>query len=397
MAIKILCVAPYYEPAYIYGGPARSIPALCRAMAEQRAEVTVFTTNANRDQALDVPTGRALDVGGVQVTYFARLTRSSFFWSPGLARTCFVRAGEFDVVHINGLYTLPTLVAADAAAARSVPFVVSPRGQLMPWARRYKRLKKALYYRLVERRHLERAAALVCTDVSEAEAVRALGLKPPTFVVPNGLDVSRFLKLPQRGAMRARLQIASGDLVILWLARLHPGKRPHLAVEAFGQIAARYASARLVFAGPDEAGMQRDLMNLAQRYQCADRVHFAGFLSPDEVRQALADADLFLMTSESENFGLAAVEAMSAGLPVVITDEVGLARFVADAGGGRVVTSSPEKIADGLASLLQQPEMLDEIGCRAQRAAVESFDLDVVARQMLDCYDQVRSRYSEEH
>jgi glycosyltransferase involved in cell wall biosynthesis len=395
MSVKVLCVAPYYEPAYIYGGPARSIPALCRELVRQGAEVTVLTTNANRDEVLDVPTGRALDVGGVQVTYFPRITRGHFFWSPGLARACFARAGEFDVVHINGLYTFPTLVAADAAVGRCVPFVVSPRGQLMPWARHYKGLKKALYFRLFERRRLERADALICTDASEAEAVQELGLTPPTYVVPNGIDMSRFRELPRRGAMRESLGMANGDVLILWLARLHPGKRPRLAVEAFGQVAARYGTAHLVFAGPDEAGMQSNLMDLAQRYQCADRVHFAGFLDRDEVRQALADADLFLMTSESENFGVAAVEAMAAGLPVVITDEIGLARFVADADGGRVVTSDPEKVADGLASLLQQPEMLREIGRQAQKAAVASFDLEVVARQMLECYGRVRSQYNE--
>ena len=387
--MRILCVAPYYDLAHVYGGPARSIPALCRAMAYQGVDVTVYTTNANGKRSLDVPVGQPLVKDGVRVVYFARLTHMRYFWAPGLARACLGRIAEFDIVHTNGVFNFPSLVAAAAARARSVPLLVSPQGELMPWGLAYKRFKKRLYMRLIGRRCIDGAAALHCTDAYEMEALQGLGFGKIMYVVPNGLDTHRFLELPPRGEMRQRLQISEGAVVILVLGRLHPVKRPDLAIKAFAQIAGVFSSAHLVLAGPDEAGMETGLLAIARRANCAERVHFAGLLNSQQVLQVLADADVFLMPSESENFGLSAAEAMAAGLPIVISDKIGISRVVRQVNAGQVVSLAAKSVADGLECLLKHPNRLCEIGLRARQIAVDTFDLAIVARQMIECYAEI--------
>jgi glycosyltransferase involved in cell wall biosynthesis len=390
--VRVLCTTPYYEPAHVYGGPARSIPALCRALAAQGVDVTVFTTNANGSQSLDVPVGRPLDRDGVEVTYFKRWTRARHFWSPGLARACLGRAAEFDAIHTNGIFNFPSLVATAAASANGVPLVLAPRGELMPWALGYKGAKKAVYLRLVGRHQVELATALLCTDAYERQAVEGLGFGNQIYVVPNGLDTSRFAHPPPRGGMRRSLGLPDEALVILSLGRLHPIKRPDLVVGAFARIADRFPRAHLLLAGPDEAGLEPELSAAAGRAGCAERVRFLGLLDPDQVLQSLADADLFVMTSESENFGMAAAEAMAAGLPVVISEKVGLSRYIAQTGAGQVVSLEVQCVAQGLATLLQQPEALGEMGLRARQVAVEAFDLTVVAQKVMEAYAEVTRR-----
>lgn len=267
----------------------------------------------------------------------------------------------------------------------------------MPWALGYKRFKKDLYLRLVERRCIEQAAALICTDVLEKEAIRELGLRNPVYIVPNGLDMGRFANLPPRGEMRRELRLPEQAVVVLVLGRLHPVKRPDLAVQAFARIAGEFPHAHLVFAGPDEAGLESLLSAVARQANCAERVHFTGLLPADRVLHALADADLLLMPSESENFGMAAAEAMAAGLPVVISNRIGISRFVGQANAGIVVPLTEESIADGLGRLLKQPEKLREIGARARKIAEENFELSIVARRMSACYAEILSRCRQEH
>jgi glycosyltransferase involved in cell wall biosynthesis len=389
--MKVLWVLPYYEGAIVYGGPARSLPLVCRALVGQGVEVSVLTTNANGRGVLDVPLRRPFFSGDVEVTYYPRLTAGRFALSPGLARACARRCSGFDLVHTVGLYTFPSLAALYLAAARRVPAVLAPKGELMAWALGYKARKKRIFMRLVGNGHLRRAAALLCTDTLECQAVANLGLPNPAYLVPNALDTARLADLPPRGALRRALGILGEGPVILCLGRLHPVKRPDLALEAFARVADRFPEAHLLFAGPDEAGLETTLQAAAARAGCAARVHFAGLLDRAGVLQALADADLLLMASETENFGMAAAEAMAAGLPLLISENVGLGRYVARAGAGRVTALDAGVMAGHLAELLADPAALPAMGRRGQGIALELFGLEAVGRQLVDVYRQVLS------
>jgi glycosyltransferase involved in cell wall biosynthesis len=387
--MRVLVVSPYYEPAFVYGGPAHSVPALCRALVTEGLAVSVFTTNANGEASLDLPVSRALSRDGVQVYYFPRLTRARFFWSPELARRSLERMSEFDIVHTNGTFNFPSLVATRIAASKGVPVVLSPRGELMPWSLSQKKTKKRIYMRFPGQGHIERMAALICSDELEQQAIKELGFRNPTVVIPNGLNTRSFANLPPRGALRTGCGIPNEAVVVLVLGRIHPIKRPDLAVEAFARIADRFENSHLVFVGPDESGLEPLLLARAQQARCEDRVHFTGLLDPEQVRQALADTDLFLMPSESESFGMAAAEAMAAGLPAVISENLGISRYIAQMRAGQVVPLEAGAVAEALARLLEDPVQLGAIGRRAKQLAAHTFDLSVVARRVKACYAEI--------
>lgn len=392
--MRVLWISPYFEPAYIYGGPARSIPSMTRALVKQGIDVHVYTTNANGATNLDVPLEKPQVNQGVHVTYFNRVIKATYFWSPRLAKTIKERSTEFDLIHINIVFSYLSKVPSDIASANNIPYVITPNGMLMPRALKHKRYKKMLYMRLFERALLNRANALICTDENEINGIDPLGLICQTYLVPNGIETCQFSDLPRRGMLRKRLNITPEGTVILMLGRLHPIKRPDLAVQAFCEIAAKYPQAHLILAGPDENSMEPNLRRIAQNANATERVHFTGMLGTDEVRQAYADADIFLSTSESENFGMAVVEAMAAGLPVLISEKIGISRYIASAEAGLVVALDTKEITEGLANLLERTDKLESMGKRARTIAVENFDLAVVARKMVDCYHEIISNHN---
>jgi glycosyltransferase involved in cell wall biosynthesis len=232
---------------------------------------------------------------------------------------------------------------------------------------------------------------LQCTDPAEAAAASALGLRAPALVVPNGVDAARFARLPDRGALRRRLDIPPGARVLLFLGRLHRIKRPDIAVEALA--AARSVPGEpvhLVLAGPDEDQLASELVAQAQRLGCAGRVHWAGLLQGDDVLHALADADLMLMPSEiQESFGMAAAEAMAAGLPVLVSDGVPVGRWAEEAGAGRRVACTAEAFARATCELLSAPGQLKPMGERGQALVRRQFDIPAVARRMLAHYQAI--------
>lgn len=390
--MKILHITGYYKPAYVYGGPACSIPTLCESLVREGADVTVYTTDANGAGRLDVETDQPKEINGVQVWYFRRLVNNSFFWSPGLRRMCNATIGQFDLVHLHGIFVHPIGVGADAAWRAGIPYVISPRGMLMRRCYGRHRWKKAIYMRLFERRRLSRASAIICSQEAEAKDLEMFQLPAPRLVVPNGIDTQEYSHLPQRGRFRQRMGIGRDARVILFAGRLHHVKRPDLAVEAFACISRRFPEVHLVIAGPDEHRMAATLREKALAAGCADRVHLVGYLTPDEMLLALSDADLFIAPSETESFGMATVEAMAAGLPVLLSPHVPLSDQVIAADAGRVAETNALSIANVLGDMLSDPEYLRTMGGHARALVQREFDVRAVAGRMLSVYQDLCNR-----
>ncbi len=386
--MNILYICPYYKPAYIYGGPVQCFSDTCEGLAELGAQVTVFTTNANGSSSLDVPLKMPANVDGVTVWYFPlALGGLSFFYSATLAKAVRSRISEFDLVVIAAPWGYPLIPAARACIRAQVPYVISTHGQLFPWALAKKRLKKRIYLELIARRFVDQAAAIHCTDPSEAEAVARLMFRSPIFVVPNPIRASSFSARRTKGDLRKRFNISNNAEIIMFLGRITRIKRPDIAVDVLGAAQSLGRDIHLVIVGPDEEGLMYQLQGQAQSLGCHDKLHFTGLLTKDEVISALSDAELLLMPSEvTENFGIAALEAMATGIPILVSEGVPVGRWAQAAGAGLVVASTREEFQQAAIELLSRPAQLREMGQRGQKLAREVFDVPIVASQLLDKY-----------
>jgi glycosyltransferase involved in cell wall biosynthesis len=391
--MKILVVTPFYEPAYVYGGPAQSAPAMCAGMTRLGAQVTVFTTDANGPgRRLDVPTDRAVEVDGVQVHYFRQIyfpLTPLFFYSPALALACRERIAQFDVVYCVTNWNHPEMVGARAALSTGVPYVIGPRGCFMAWSMQQLWWQKRLYLALVERRLMDGAAAIHCTTLMEQTQLKVWHFRAPSFVVLNGLEVSRFSPLPSRGALRQSLDIPPEATLSLFVGRLHKMKRIDLTLQAFARVVQSSPKAYLVIAGPDEDGSGKRAQEQAHALRLAGRVHFTGLLTGSALAQAYADADLLVLLSHRENFGMVVAEAMAAGLPVLISREVGLVEEVVPAGAGYAVSHDVNEIAPVWHRMLDSPAERRAMGTRARDLVERHFTAEVVTAQMLDQFMQI--------
>ncbi len=353
---------------------------LCVALRRAGAEVRVVTTTANgRDSLPASPPGGDV-YEGVPVFYAQRSFPRRFFGArvrgpllDALSRT--------DVCHIHGVWNVPEWWASQLARAAGVPYVISPRGMLQPQARRIGTWRKAAAYALIERRSLTRAALLHATSDQEAAAIRDLGFDQPIAVVPNGVDLPP--AGPAANGYRARLGIPADAFVVLFLGRMHRIKRLDLLVEAFAEVRATHPRVHLVLAGPDEQQLIPDVRRRLAAH--ADHLHTPGAVQGADKWSLLADADVMVQCSDSESFGLAVVESLASGVPVIATRTCPWSALEARACGFWVEQTAPA-IAAAIRTLASDPSRADRMGSRGAVFARQQYGWDTVAGQMLRAY-----------
>ena len=384
--MRLLHITPTYLPALRYGGPIRTVHALCRALAGQGHDVHVFTTNVDGKQDSAVPLLQPVDLEGVKVTYFPSRRLRRLYWSPSMGRALTQAVAHFDAVHLHAVYLWPTWAGARAARAHHVPYVMSPRGMLVPeLMRRKSRWLKAAWIALIERANLEGAAAIHATSAVEAGHIAGFGWKlPPVITIPHGVDDP-----PEPSAAPPSTDVAvaiSGSAPVLALGRISWEKGLDRLIGALPQAPA----ARLVIAGDDADGHAAFLASEARRFGVAERVTILARHVAGADKEALfSAARMFAMTSLSENFGLAAFEAMRRGIPVLTTADVGMSEIVREAGAGLVVDPAPAAIAEGLNALLEDAARSRAMGEAGKALVIEQYGWPTIARRMEALYRSV--------
>jgi glycosyltransferase involved in cell wall biosynthesis len=294
-------------------------------------------------------------------------------------------AARFDLVHLHAVYLWPTWAGARAARTAAVPYVVSPRGMLVPeLIRRKSRWVKSAWIALIDRANVEGAAAIYATSSVEARHLESFGWTlPPVTIVPHGVDDPPPASAPLSPDVAAA--IADGPLVLAF-GRINWEKGLDRLIAALPHV----PSARVVVAGDDDEGHSRFLASEAKRLGVSQRVSLLARHVDGADKEALfGAAALFSMTSLSENFGLAAFEAMRRGLPVLATPDVGMSEIVRDIGAGLVVEPSLEGIATGLNALLSDAAKSRAMGEIGRKHVIANYGWPSVARRMDGLYRSI--------
>jgi glycosyltransferase involved in cell wall biosynthesis len=381
--VFVLHLVPSYWPAVRYGGPIRSVHGLCKGLAGLGHRVTVLTTDVDGPGRLDVPTDRSLMLDGVEVRYLPvgwprRITRT-----PAMRAELRRRLPSVDLVHLHAVWQWPTWIGARMAERANVPYVVSPRGMLVrELIERKSPLAKKAWLALVDRATLARSAFIHCTSEIEAAEIRALGLDlAPLVVVPNGVDVPD--RAPPSGLVEEVWAAVPRGRRILFLGRVNWTKGIDRLVRAMADV----RDGELIVAGNDEEGAVAGLARLSGELGLERRVRFIGAVEGERKWALLSGADLLVLPSLSENWGLVATEALAVGTPVVVTQGVGAAGVVAEEELGLVVDGVPEALAAAIRMLLADPDRRRSMGERGRRIVRERFSHEAVARQMLGVYE----------
>lgn len=374
------------------GGPAVGIVESALALQVHGIESTIFAT----DMAFAASAARHRPVAPAElpsradeldVRLFPVRAPRRLAYSPALDRALAGAAATADLIHVHSLFLHPQFAASRRARAAGVPYVVSPHGALDPYLRRRNRLRKVVTSLAWQNRMLSGAAALHLTTDEEARLLADITPHVPRVVVANGVDTSAFADLPDGNAFRARYLDGFSGPTILFLGRVSFKKGIDVLLRAFAVLPARL-DARLVVAGPDDEGLTPSLERLAADLGVRDRVVFAGMVVGEERLDALAVADVWVLPSHTENFAVAAVEALAAGRTVVISPAVNIAPTVTRAKAGVVVAQEPVVLADAMTQLLDDPARRAELGRRAVALARE-YDWSRVSGQLAAMYRSV--------
>ncbi len=380
------------------GGPSKAALEMCQALAGRGLHVVLFTTNLDErgrwspfaaPKVLEVPTDRSVHIGGLEIRYFPTKWPSRFVFSPAMASALRRRMREFDIIHVHSLYLFPTLAAAHYARRYGVPYIIRPHGTLDPYLRRRHRLRKMIYGWLIERRNLDSAAAVHFTSQDEADLVRPLGIKSPGLVVPLGVNTAEFEALPPRGTYRGLHPWLQGKQLVVFLGRLTPKKGLDLLVRAFAQVARKFPDAHLVIAGPDDEDFSADVRTWLKQAGVFSRTSMPGMLLGAEKLALLADADVWVLPSYTENFGLAAVEAMACGIPVVLTDKINIHREVSRAHAGLVVACQAEALAGAISDVLLNHSLRLHLSAAARRLVHSQFTWDAAVTELIAAYGAI--------
>lgn len=360
--MRILLVATSLRAAY--GGPAFSVPQLATALGDHDVEVGLWAADGSAaDAELFAPSAKVKRLSG-------SLGEEATVFGPHL-------------IHDNGVWLPHNHRTAELASARGIARIVSTRGMLEPWAIRHKGVKKTLAWELYQRRDLQRASALHATAEAEAANLEALGLDAPIITIPNGVDLPSLTETTARPAAEAR--------TALFLGRLYPIKGLPMLIEAWATV--RPAGWRLVIAGPDEGGHRAVLEQAVAAGALGDVVSFAGPVAGGAKSALLRQADLFILPSHSESFGMALAEALAHATPVLTTTAVPWPMLEARGCGWRTAPT-----VEALAAALQvalgcDRPTLARMGVRGRALVAETLGWDGIAAQFTQLYErQIQAR-----
>lgn len=386
--MRVLQILPYYQPAYRYGGPIKSAHGLNKALVQAGVDVTVFTTNIDGAQDLDVPLGKEVQIDGVKVYYYPVQKPRSYVYSPQFKQALQAHLLSFHLVHIHGLYVYPTAVTAHLCRHYHIPYLIAPRGMLDKYAMQVgsamKRGRKRSYLRLIEQTNLDNAAALHFTAEEERRHSLYACSEERSVIVPNSLDIAEFKWTNELEGVGE----AATDTV-LFLSRIDPKKGLDILIPAFAKVVEQYPRARLRLVGPDNDGYFSEVEQLIIHYQMQKHIQYDGMLVGIEKIKAFHQASLFVLPSYSENFGNVVLEALACGTAVVISDRVNIYPEIQYADAGLVVSCDVDELAHAILELLNDPQRATEMSWRGKQLVEACYSLESVAKQMLVVYQAI--------
>ena len=420
--MRVLQIIP--SVALVYGGPSQMVLGLSRSLAQQGIEVTILTTNANGDAGqppLDVPLDRPVTKDGYQIRYFPCAPFRRYKFSLGLARWLHQHAAEYDLAHLHALFSPVISAAATVARVRHLPYILRPLGTLDPADLRKKKQLKQIYSAVWERGNIAGAAALHFTSTQEAKISERFGLKTRDLVIPLGVDADSLARFscgdaartpgleasdlpaavraasPQENrertpeTARQQLGIPSDRPLVLFLSRIEPKKGLSLLFPALEQLLAEGLDFHFVLAGsnPQDPEYESKMRSLIAASPLASRTAITGFVTGALKASLLREADLFVLPSFYENFGIAVAEAMVAGTAVCISRGVYIWEDVENASAGWVCEAEADALVGVLREAIQNPEECRLRGVNGRAFARQAYSWQAIGQQTIQAYREI--------
>jgi glycosyltransferase involved in cell wall biosynthesis len=383
--LNIAYVSPYL--AERFGGPVAIVKNIGSILAALGHNVSYWATadKSDREELASIDSAHLYDIGWPR----------SWYQSKNLVRSLLAGVGSVDIMHISGMWLHPTYAASRIARTNDTPYVLGPAGGLEPWrlkSSRLKQLKKAVYLNLVGKSMMQGAACLHACSVQETEHFRQVGYRGPITVIPNGVDISEFTS-GDRCEAEAYWPELKERPIVLFMSRLSREKGLDQLIPAWADLVKSppYKDTMLVIAGPDDRGYRKAVEAIIDKYNVSPQVCMTGMVRGRRKLALLRRADIFILPSYSENFGIVVAEALACGTPVITTTGTPWQELQA-VDAGRWVRPEKTELACALLELLDMSESQRKtMGRRGMTLIKQSYTWDRIVKKFLTVYDRILS------
>ena len=388
--MRILQVTPTFMPSN-FGGISLFYN-LSKNLTKRGHEVVVYTTDIKDrySRLAEIQGGRNID--GIKVWYYRNIsntlaTKYRLSVPRGMSLAIRRKINSFDIIHLHNFRTFQNILIHHYAKKYDIPYVLQAHGSLTTFF--HKRWLKRIFDVIWGRRILKDVSKVFALTPIEAEQYKNMGVSEHKIeIVPNGLDLSEFDNLPERGEFRTKYGLDANQKIILFLGRIHRIKGLDLLIKVFSDLAKFLDDVKLVIAGPDD-GYLTSLKKLVADSEISEKVLFTGPLYGQEKLKAYVDADVYILPSFYETFPMTLLEAMACGTPVIVTDRCGIADVI-NGQAGLVVPYDKEQLRDALLHMLSDDQMRLRFGEKGKLLVREKFNWEKIAEQVEGVYRGVQ-------
>ncbi|MDX2099950.1 MAG: hormogonium polysaccharide biosynthesis glycosyltransferase HpsP [Leptolyngbyaceae cyanobacterium bins.59] len=394
--MRVLQIVP--SISLVYGGPSQMVIGLSAALAAQGVDLTVLTTDSNGDVGqppLAVPLDRPVAQDGYQIRYFRCSPFRRYKFSLDLLQWLHTHSHAYDLAHIHALFSPVSTMAATIARWRNLPYLLRPLGTLDPADLQKKRRLKQIYAAFLERANIAGAAAMHFTSDQESKISERFGATSRDLVIPLGVSLPAGFQADQHpesaNQIRAKYGIPADRPLVLFMSRLDPKKGLDLLFPALTSLHQEGLEFQLILAGanPQDPGYEDKIRSQIAQSPLSSCTTLTGFVSGELKATLLQAADVFVLPSYYENFGIAVAEAMAAGIPVVISDQVHIWNEVQQAEAGWVTPCEVSALTQTLRSALPDGPERQRRGNLARAYALEHYSWPAIARRMIVAYEEI--------
>ncbi|GAA6621367.1 glycosyltransferase [Scytonema sp. NUACC26] len=367
------------------GGPAYSVSNLAQALSQQQICSHLLTLDY-QNHGKQVPTKNVI-LHNYPATFLTRNLRG--FQPKAKLALQKLASTDLDIIHSHGLWMFPNLYARQAAVSDRLPLLISPRGMLEAWSLRNSWFKKLPAWFLYENQNLKSATAFHATSHEEAESLRKLNFRQPIAIIPNGVHLPDLNNQPNRHILIQKFPKLAEKKWLLFLSRIHPKKGLDNLLYSWKFLANQFPDWHLIIAGSDLISYQVKLELLTAELELKRQVTFTGMLTGQHKASVLNNADLFVLPTHSENFGIAIAESLAYRVPVITTQKApwqDLDRY----GCGWWIEDNQQALTVALTEAIKMSsEQRQAMGLKGRNLVETKYSWNSIANQMATVYQWI--------